>query len=323
MRRYSAVLLPVMAVIVVALVLILGSHGRIVQSGVMPGAYVAPKSPFDLALEDAQRRLLALESVAPDFAHANFGPGTRSVAYRVPWIIGDALVTSDGTLYVTVTQPSKINGRDQYSVGTLYLGSLHLIPLPQVSGGYVSMVFAGDGSPPIVAATNDVAGTFLFALTPYSSMRLPYTQVSQNQNKPDLTTGERCSQPKNPSLPYVLYARSLGGLVRPLLPRATLARASLGLITDDRLITMYCTNFNGENFVTATNGDAVVFRLGENSLQLMSRGSVSASGPLHMLIWQSDQETEGTLFQDYLEVVSNGKFGRRTGGLPLPRKIQR
>lgn len=305
-RHYAAIVFALILVTAIVLAILVALHGKAARSGNLPGTYsTIPKSAFDLAQEDAMRRVVSLFSIAPDFAHVNFGPGARSVAYRVTWILRDALVAPDGTLYVTVTPPNNLSNIDRYSVGTLFLGRLHLIPLPPLREGYVAMGFIGNGSPPMIQASNNKLGPLLFVLTPYSATKLPIREVGQTRDMGVLTTGEHCDQPKNINSPYVLLAVSQRGLLRSLVTRSALQQATRGLISDDRLISMYCTSFGGQDFVTLSEGNfAVVFRLNGNKLQLMSRGRVFGSGRRHMLIWQTEDSPQGaTGFQDYLEVI--------------------
>jgi hypothetical protein len=265
-----------------------------------------PEPPIEIARDDSLQRLVAVFAIAPDLFHASFGPAVRAAAFRTRSIVGDAFVAPEGTLYVSVSQPGVASLESHFALATLSLGHLSFLTLPPTRAGYVSMVFVGDGSSGLLEADDASRGYRLFSLTPTAATELRYRKIWARPPMNVLASGERCEQPQNAASPFVLYALPTTGNrpARPLVSRLALQHATGGLISDDRLISMYCSTFGGQDFVTMGADPSVVFRLNGNSLDLFSRGRVFASGPRHILIWSTGDDPQGdTGYQDYLDAV--------------------
>jgi len=298
-----ALLLVIASVVIV----VVNLQGRMARSNLTPGSVINfPNGGVDPVQENALRQLLSVFTSTPNMPQANLGPGTKSVAYREQWVIGDALVTPDGTLYVTVASPSSPGETDHYAVGTLWLGRLQIIPLPRAARGYISMVFVGDGRTAILQAGDPDRGFRLFLLSPTTASELPYREISQRPDHSMLASGESCEQSQDQNSPVVLMAVNRMGTTHPVLTRKTLSMATGGALVDDRYISMYCSSFGGQDFVTMVAGGdwAVTFRLLPGNLRLVTRGRVAAAGPRHILITQREQGPQGaTGFEDYFEAI--------------------
>jgi hypothetical protein len=306
MQRLFVGLVVLAVAVVVALFAI---HAKSANSGGLIGVDTSvPEPPIEAARADALRRALAVFENAPSMSSVRFGPAVQVAAYRVRWIVGDAFVAPNGVLYVAVAQPGETSLDSHFAVATLNLGRLTLLPLPSTRAGYSSMVFVGNGAMALLQADDTARGYRLFSLTPSRAVELPYREIDARPPANYLSSGERCEQPRNLALPAVLYAlpSTTNGTPRPLVTRSEFQRATGGLIEDDRLVTMFCSTFGGQDYVTVVAGGTwgVVFRLDGGALKLFSRGHVFASGPRHMLISQTEDSPQGpTGYQDYLDAA--------------------
>lgn len=303
-------LAPILAGCLILLAVAIGTinlRDKAAKSTLTPGSLAnVVNGGVDAAQDSALRQLLSVFSTAPSFSQAKFGRGVRAAAFRERWIIGDSLVTPDGTLYVTLMPPNNVDLTDKYAVATLFLGNVRVISLPSTARGYISMVFVGSGSAALLEVGDPVRGFRLFRLSPTNAVELPYQKIAQRPVRGTLANGERCEQPQNPGSAFILMAVNAQGFVHPILTRSALVQGTQGTITDDRYISMYCSSFDGQNFVTMVAGGdwGVVYRLMGDRLQAVSRGRVAASGVRHMLISQTEEGPQGsTGFQDYLDIV--------------------
>ena len=278
------------------------------KSGAVPGSLPAmPRPAIESARQDALERVMRVFNTAPTMANARFGHGVRFASYRVPWLIGEALAAPDGVLYVSVTSTGSEDIVNTFKAAILDLGHLRFLSMEPARNRYVSMVFVGDGARPLLEAEDEGYPTRLFALDAQRAEQMPYEEIATRPAFNILSNGDRCYQPKDLRLAAVLYGESTSGKQYPVVFRAALSSATNGLISDDRLISLSCSSFAGQNYVTLAAGGnwGIVYRVDGRNLQAVSRGIVKSYGTRHMLIWQTEEGAQGpTGFQDYLDAVA-------------------
>jgi hypothetical protein len=150
----------------------------------------------------------------PPFQMLDFGPGTRVVAYKPEFVIGDARVGSDGTLYVSymhallefvsvgpgAPEPNKL--------GVLTAGVLRPIPAPWLPNTTAILMMLGTNASPLIfnAGEND------YFLDETGVHQLPQRLPDSGRFPPPLglIEGGRCVRPASEK-EQVLYGVSSSG----------------------------------------------------------------------------------------------------------------
>lgn len=303
LRWVLVVVIPVAIVIAYATI----QHPQALSNG-LGRAHVQSwqVSPLEYERKTTTDRLSHLEQESAPFDHVSFGPGTQSVAYRLPVSIIQAYSWPDGPLAVVTTRavpPGSM--RDVQELAMLDRGTLEPIHLPSVKDapGYASinLLCGSSGVNPIACASDFSGHTYYYLVEPNRAIRMSAASGNPSDTY-TLSSGEACSPGTDPRSTVAVWAARNGLSRRPLITKATLFAASGGLVEDSTLTfsTVRCSHLGSINILNI--GDrtgGVVFRIAQGKPIVTTRGEVLTSGTRHILI--SREETSGDLI-DYLEV---------------------
>jgi|GEM_PF-3637054 len=226
---------------------------------------------------------LLMASGSP-FKVTDFGPGTRVIAYEPEFVVNDAAVGSDGTLYITYMW-ALLNfvsggGPFPYKLAVLTAGVLRPIPSPLVAGpAYVSMLNANEDR----VVLN--AGAEPYILDEKGLHRL----ISRVKFAPDddtgrppplaLVNGERCAPPADK------HRSALDVVSRNGRRRVLLTPRQLGGLSSAHDMRVSCYHFGVHNiFAIGGPYDEPIYVAFDDTLHFLVNGQVLASGDHRLLI---------------------------------------
>jgi hypothetical protein len=131
----SNVLIVSLAIVIVIVALVLGHDHRKLeaQPETLWMQHPAQEDSAWRSQFSSARAINYLNSLAPTFDQANFGPGTRTVFWRAPWVITGVFTTPSGLQYVIVSTSNHGGTGTFYDVGTLVNGHFTRIAIPDTS----------------------------------------------------------------------------------------------------------------------------------------------------------------------------------------------
>lgn len=281
-------------------------------------------SPLERQRNVSEDALARLEQKAAPYDRADFGPGTRSLAYRSSTDIVRAYSAPDGMLYVVTSKTLGVSQYDLSSLATLNRGKIRQIPLQPVGKyhhGYSSIDFIVSPNPdePYLRANDFEGHDYYFAVGPVGVRRLS-ASPGREYDPYSLSTGEECAAESSDRSPVAVWAIN-GGVRQAFVTKAALFSASRNLVDDQTLRFSSVRCFHPGNLDLLNVGDltrGLVYTVILGKPRLITRGEILTSGARHILVIREQNNTGGgfdgegksqtprTGLTDYLEVFNDG-----------------
>lgn len=270
-------------------------------------------SPLEHQRKVTEDALARLEQTAAPFDLADFGPGTRSLAYRSPDHIEDAYSAPDGTLYVVTSKTLGVSQYDLESLATLNNGRIRQISMPPVGKyhqGYsgIDFVVGQDLYRPIVRANDFEGHDYYLAVSP-NGVRRTSAPLSQDYYTYRLSTGEICMPESSTRSSVAVWALDRAAHRRPFVTKAALYGASRNLVDDQslRFNTVRCFHLGHLDLLNVGDRiEGLVYIVTDGKPRLVTRGEILTSGDHHIILLR--EETD----------IGGGFNGEREGHEELP-----